>query len=389
MANIFDLSYFDLKNFYMINKINNMIDFNDSNVYFGALKYIKNPNYKKTIPIVEWMMAYNLLKNKTNIKTYNVNDIRQLSDVERNSLAKTMKMKSDNTDHILNILRYMHKLTDYLMIGKSIIISISADIYNIFPKEIWIKILMDLHCKDIDELSSKSNQFKQLSEEQNIKEQIKIKGFPRVEGHCKSHDLSSIIDDEYKDLLEDDMEDLNPIKRDILDKLLDKMCNFNFDLIKGDLIAISGFDDYRNDGIYIFDGCQIIGLDYKIDDYGSLPNEFTVINNGVPVNYWYDIGNEEYTKGISHNNIVYFDHSSVKDQCLANISDSDGHLKTHFKYDDKVYTIVALTEYDSDQSIFRSKFVRAIENNDKLIFNTEVCEISNNNILELASYFYD
>ena len=378
MSDISDIPLSDVLNFLILNDVE--VGISDDNYYSKAFKILRNPTSKKTIPIIEWMMAYNFLKTKTELRSYSVNEIKKLSNKERFDLSKMLRMKSDNIDHILNILRYMHKLTDYLLIGKSIIISKSSNIYDIFPEEIWIKILEDLRCNDIDKIRSESTQFKQLIDEKNIKEKIKMRGFPRIEGHCKTHDISLIISDDYKDVLDDSDYDL--------DHLLNELYDLGYNFVRGDLIAVNGFNNYRNEGLYIFNGCKILKLDTEIDDYGSLPDEFTIINNGVPVNYWYNIGIEEYTKGISHNNIVYFDHSSVKDQCLKNILSYDGELSTYFIYNENIYTILASRyEYDDESNISLSEFINILESGEKLIFDTSYEFGDSLNILELASYY--
>ena len=55
-------------------------------------------------------MAYNALKRNPNFKMYHIEDVRNLSINERNTLAKSLGMKKNDINNIINILRYMHKL---------------------------------------------------------------------------------------------------------------------------------------------------------------------------------------------------------------------------------------------------------------------------------------
>ena len=43
---------------------------------------------------------------------------------------------------------------------------------------------------------------------------------------------------------------------------------------RGDMIQLDWIE-YRNDGSYLWDGENVIQLEYDIDDYGSVPNEFS------------------------------------------------------------------------------------------------------------------
>jgi len=72
---------------------------------------------------------------------------------------------------------------------------------------------------------------------------------------------------------------------------------------RGDLICFTenGIKNrgYRNEGVYIWDGSKMCRLYTEIDDYGSVPPEFTV-GKEFPPNYWID--------KVDHNSIVWLDH---------------------------------------------------------------------------------
>lgn len=150
--------------------------------------------------------------------------------------------------------------------------------------------------------------------------------FPRESGHAASHFVPGSIaeDHDYVGALE-------------------HLRETNTDLRRGDLIRYQEDAGYRNNGVAIFDGEKIVDLYTEIDDYGSLPEEFRVIEENVPIGYWRDVSDEQ--PGIAHNNIVWFDHRSVRDQALANIQlgkvETGEHLVfTTFIYNDKEYRII-------------------------------------------------
>lgn len=78
---------------------------------------------------------------------------------------------------------------------------------------------------------------------------------------------------------------------------------FNIKPSRGDIIKNSNYS-YRNEGVYIFDGENIINLDYYfIDDYGCVPKQFLSIEEFCP-KYWSDI--------IQHNKIIWINKSILK-----------------------------------------------------------------------------
>lgn len=159
---------------------------------------------------------------------------------------------------------------------------------------------------------------------------------PRPEQHCCSYHIPANI--------------VNPADDAILDKeelatALNYLQKEKVDLRKGDLVLFDAKIGYRNDGVAIFNGTDIIDLYAEVDDYGSLPPEFHVIENGVSINYWSDMGDTDTTRGITHNNIVWFNHLLVQDQCLQNlcydfVEDGKYAILTSFIYQNKPYRII-------------------------------------------------
>jgi len=354
MTDIKDINHDDVKNFLTLNKIRISDDESD---YDKAFKLMKNPKaIIEPISIVEWMMAYNVFIKKTKIKEYTINELMDLSEYERNMLAKKLAMKSNDINHIINILHYLHKI--HTVVG-NLTIPNNKNIYDIFPKELWINILLDLNCRDIDNVSNK--QLNNLIVENDIKKRIKTRGFPRPTGHCAAFDVSHFLYDIPGVENEDSIDTVN-------DLVLNYIYDFtNYKLVKGDLICFTGLNDYRNQGVNIFDGCEIITLDYNIDDYGALPPEpeFTVINNGVPIRYW---ENTENDKGIDHNHLVWFDHRPVKQQCINNVTEIDDDLFTSFEYNDKTYKIYDhLSFFDDESRITKEDFIEILSDDTLLL----------------------
>ena len=108
MTSIYDIPYEDIKEFLLAN----YITYDDENdAYNEASKLV---NDKKAIghttSIIEWMMAYNLLKRNINIPNYTTSEINKMSQPQINQLAKSLKMNGNNVENIKNILKYLHKL---------------------------------------------------------------------------------------------------------------------------------------------------------------------------------------------------------------------------------------------------------------------------------------
>lgn len=66
---------------------------------------------------------------------------------------------------------------------------------------------------------------------------------------------------------------------------------------RGDVIRLESVAQYRNNGVYMYDGSFIVPLDYETDDYGAVPRSFTPIEEGLPIRYW--------SESIDHNEIVW------------------------------------------------------------------------------------
>jgi hypothetical protein len=67
---------------------------------------------------------------------------------------------------------------------------------------------------------------------------------------------------------------------------------------RGDVVHLEAVPAYRNNGKYIYDGREVVPLDFSLDEYGALPASFQVIDE-FPIHYWQNT--------IDHNCIIHFD----------------------------------------------------------------------------------
>lgn len=105
-----------------------------------------------------------------------------------------------------------------------------------------------------------------------------------------------IQDDDYKEFVSNQ-------NYDILKKY------YNSDWKYGDVICVTNSKDYgyRNNGKYMWDGENVIDLDYEYDDYGTVSSTFLVGKDFNTAMYWSD--------SIDHNSIVFaqFDAKYITD----------------------------------------------------------------------------
>lgn len=145
---------------------------------------------------------------------------------------------------------------------------------------------------------------------------------------------------------------------DLIGKKLDEInTNLTPELIRnwkrGDIISTekSGFH-YRNDGKLIFDGTEVQYLNYEIDDYGSIPEEFKAIEE-FPPNYW------QYL--IDHNEFINVDYDKLgikKELFEAIVS---GKHQISFKFKEEDYTCDLYTKGDCEMLVFKFYFIEPEE----------------------------
>lgn len=91
----------DINTFLIENKKN--ININPYDTAFELMQQSSTSYRNVPKSIIEWMKAYNVIKNKTSILRYSINEIKQLSDQELRELADKLTMKSTNIENMINI----------------------------------------------------------------------------------------------------------------------------------------------------------------------------------------------------------------------------------------------------------------------------------------------
>lgn len=132
---------------------------------------------------------------------------------------------------------------------------------------------------------------------------------------------------------------------------IDTLKPFCKDIKAGDIVHLSNLGDYRNDGKYIYDGTNIIPLDYEdmIDcDHGHVPIKFKVPQD-FPPQYWSDC--------IEHNLYIPFHSKDFVDQLVNNIQFEEKAWKTFFFHDHIKYNVLI---YWDEQEPDRNNLADAI-----------------------------
>lgn len=91
---------------------------------------------------------------------------------------------------------------------------------------------------------------------------------------------------------------------------------------KGDVIAYRP-KMYRNSWKSVYDGNDIVQLDYTLDEYGALPSSLT-IGDRFDIDHWKDV--------IEHNTIVWLDSYKYRDELLEQLRDYDTKLDGHYRF---------------------------------------------------------
>lgn len=169
--------------------------------------------------------------------------------------------------------------------------------------ELWLEVIKNLNCQEIINLSLVNKYFNTLIKENDCYLKRKFQGFPRPAP------LSSRI---YRYDEENDVR---------VTRLIN--CFSENSIVRGDLVYFSNIMTVV--AIYIFDGHNIIKLDDR-----TLPRKFKIINNNVPLDYW---------EHCFIDDMMWFDCSSVRQQCIDNIRIRDNLISTSFQYNKNKYEI--------------------------------------------------
>jgi hypothetical protein len=265
--------------------------------------------------------------------------------------------------------------------------------------ELIDQICMVLPCKYVIIFSLCSKQLNNIIKDYGLISKRKKLGFPRIGGHCFSYDASK-----YMYLKPSRCDNYCGLDNYYSGRLLDVLIRCNINLVRGDLIY-RGLDEKLNKGICIFDGCKIINLDDNDNsDYsdngqiGSLPSQFSPIINGVNIDYWKTIYDEDgniLERGL-YSRDAWFDICELKPQLINNVKLERNNIvidkyNTKFTYNNIEYYILlpyCLLFYDNSEEILKSfnglitsqskllldydgpikLFEKTINNNDNILF---------------------
>jgi len=158
---------------------------------------------------------------------------------------------------------------------------------------------------------------------------MKISGeFPRSDGKAKVHHIPAYA------VSRNSLTDLD-ISEDLLDNGINFLIKSKTDLVNGDFVVFEALAGYRNEGVAVYFEGRLHQLYFDLDDYGSIPPYFRVIEDDVPIDYW---------RFIDHNFIVWFDATLLGSTLVDNIEyslvDSKWTLFTRGKYGSRIITIV-------------------------------------------------
>lgn len=94
----------------------------------------------------------------------------------------------------------------------------------------------------------------------------------------------------------------------------------NCGIKRGDIVAVEELVGYRNDGYAIWDGVQVISLDYDHDDYGGIPDTFFIG----------DFKADHWNEALPRNNVRWINTNdpTIKQQLLDNLTESGTSFTT-------------------------------------------------------------
>ena len=186
------------------------------------------------------------------------------------------------------------------------------------PPELWLEILGYFNCQELNTLKLMSINTSDLITKNDLFDKRKMRGFPRSEGYCVLHDTFKVDD-----------------------------------LVRGDII---GQDS-------IFDGNIVILMKSVYDNHFELPNEFTIINNNVPIEYWARISRK-----------YWIDIKPFREQCLKNIKCEEYPgmyiihycIVTNFEYNGKNHKLTYMSYSNKPKEALYKKLEYILTKGDKL-----------------------
>jgi hypothetical protein len=212
---------------------------------------------------------------------------------------------------------------------------------------------------------------------------------PRANSKCKVHTIPEDV--------EWVSDELYPTEMD-LTLALEYLRNIDADLIAGDVVFFEKQSDCYGRSIGFFDGEKFVELG-GISEFGSLPDRFHVIENGVPIKYW--------SRAVSCS-AVHFNHVLVREECIKNakygyLQDGKYSIFTTFTFrvgnEEKTYTIAWDYHYVDDidddftceinsctvRTRMLHKFVNVLSSDEPIFFSfVSEYDIKNHKILYIS-----
>jgi len=230
-----------------------------------------------------------------------------------------------------------------------------TDIFNIFPKDIWIKIISLLRCKFIYDIRITNKQFNVLCIEQKFIEKRKFFDYPRKTNQCECYDISKYLDlyiskyynIQISDITEsirvmlsfDDYVEMckTSYNNNLLEDILDKLYDDNIELVRGDLIY------FRFEHVYLFDGEKLYNT--KKGSISVFPDDLDIIKDNLSFGYWdynkkWDFCDKRDRIWNFFNGSRFCFNNNIKEEILNNF-DHNRSNKIFFILNNKKYTIVS------------------------------------------------
>ena len=164
-------------------------------------------------------------------------------------------------------------------------------------------------------------------------------------GHSKLIEIPAKIfnhgNEEVGFSIDDEIRTINKMNKN--EKLFQYVEDLN--IRRGDVVHLSIVVNYRNEGKYMYTGHDFKMLNYSKDEYGSVPEEFQVIDE-FSIDYWIDT--------IAHNYIVNFNIQPYLSEAITNLKRLESEDFTIYKttfthWSGLEYTII-LT-YDENKTL--------------------------------------
>jgi hypothetical protein len=251
--------------------------------------------------------------------------------------------------------------------------------YDLLP-ELKNMICMMLPCRDIIRFALCSKNCNKFVTDNDLFNKRKFYNFPRESGNCATHKIFK-----YKD--KDDIWNSCAITYLEADRLLNKLIKDDIDLVRGDLLWVC--DGQFSYGAYLFDGCNIINLEYNdifITHRELIPSQFIIASKSVQIYYWIPIIRSNEIYSIRGTNF-WFKIGEIRKQLLENIKHHGtkqiGEFKikyenyidvysTNFTIANKLYNILVCYKVNEENKL--EKLKETLSTKSKIMLDHYPCE---------------